>query len=954
MNYRINSRRFLALLTAALLSLVLPPVVAGEADDPANVTAKVAAAVKDGGLSVEASNEVFGDPAEGVAKKLTVEFRLGSDTMTRDVKEGGTLEIPAAKGKELVILKAVYGPADGLAPPSVEAAAEVAALAERPGELLETLPGFVVEHVLRADRKRHGSWICLQLDPQGRLLLGGEAGQPITRVTLKDGKAAGVEVLTIPVSETMGMLCVGEALYLNGNGPKGFGLYRCRDKKGDGSYGAPEFLREWPGGSGDHGAHALLLGPDKMLYAVCGNFTAVPRDLAPTSPHRNYADDLAIQRMEDGNGFGANHPPPGGYVLRMDLDGKNAELFSSGQRNNYDIAFNADGELFGYDSDMEYDWATPWYRPTRIFHAIRGGDHGFREGSAKWPEHYEDSLPATVNIGIGSPTGVTFGAGARFPAEYQRALFACDWTYGRLMAVHLKPDGASYTGTWENFVAPRSLKSRAGKTPLNLTDVIVGPDGALYFITGGRRTQSDLLRVTYRGTNAAAPLAAAQLQEENGRAARELQRSLESWNARPDSAAVPAAWSHLGNPDRFIRYAARMAIERNPVAEWQHQALTESRPDAAFTALLALARLGGADQQPAIFKALAVFPFTSLTPAQALAKLRVIEVSIARRGAPQGEVAARLIAELGPRFPGRSEVENRELCRILIALDAPDAVAKAMTLLGSAWTLEEQIVYLMALRKAKTGWTDELRRDYLTWWTSEHSQRHPEQVVAWFADAGINFNTGASLPGYMEQIRNEFIASLTLAEVTAIGDLAAAKPARAAPTAPRKLVKEWTTADLQPALAKVSRGRDFARGKVAFEAAQCILCHRYGEHGGAAGPDLTNVATRFKRQDLLESMTEPSKVVSEQYTSTVLTLNDGTITAGRIRQETAESIVLMPNAFDPATTITVPKTGIRSRELSKVSIMPPGLLNTLTEDEILDLIAFMESMGDPAHPNFSK
>ena len=106
------------------------------------------------------------------------------------------------------------------------------------------------------------------------------------------------------------------------------------------------------------------------------------------------------------------------------------------------------------------------------------------------------------------------------------------------MAVHLKPDGASYTGTWENFVAPRSLKSRAGKTPLNLTDVIVGPDGALYFITGGRRTQSDLLRVTYRGTNAAAPLAAAQLQEENGRAARELRRSLESWNARPDSAAA--------------------------------------------------------------------------------------------------------------------------------------------------------------------------------------------------------------------------------------------------------------------------------------------------------------------------------------------------------------------------------------------------------------------------------
>lgn len=92
-----------------------------------------------------------------------------------------------------------------------------------------------------------------------------------------------------------------------------------------------------------------------MLYAVCGNFTVVPKDLAPSSPHRNYGDDLALKRMEDGNGFGAGAKPPGGYVVRMDLDG-NADGFVGGQRNTYDIGFNADGELFGFDSDMEWDW----------------------------------------------------------------------------------------------------------------------------------------------------------------------------------------------------------------------------------------------------------------------------------------------------------------------------------------------------------------------------------------------------------------------------------------------------------------------------------------------------------------------------------------------------------------------------------------------------------------------
>jgi len=213
-------------------------------------------------------------------------------------------------------------------------------------------------------------------------------------------------------------------LYLNGAGKDGkYGLYRCEDPKGDGGFEKVELLREWRGGAGEHGAHAIVLGPDKKLYVVCGNFVDVPTDLAPTSPHRNYGDDLALKRAEDGNGFGAGRMPPGGYIARLDLDGKNVELYSAGQRNTYDIGFNADGELFGFDSDMEWDWGTPWYRPIHVFHSVRGGDQGFREGTAKWPEHYPDSLPQSTTIGIGCPTGVTFGTGAKFPTKYQKALF---------------------------------------------------------------------------------------------------------------------------------------------------------------------------------------------------------------------------------------------------------------------------------------------------------------------------------------------------------------------------------------------------------------------------------------------------------------------------------------------------------------------------------------------------
>ena len=341
-----------------------------------------------------------------------------------------------------------------------------------PAESLKVPEGFKVE-LLRSSQPGEGSWVSLTVDPKGRLIVSPQDKEPMLRITLgEDGKIAKMEKIELPITGAMGLRYAFDSLYVNGNGPDGYHLYRLRDTNGDDTYDAIQLIRKWKGGPGEHGAHGIVVGPDQKLYVVAGNFVDVPEDILPTSPHRNYRDDLVLPRMEDGNGFGAGRKPPGGFVVRLDPDGKNAELFASGERNTYDIAFNPDGELFGFDSDMEWDWGTPWYRPTRVGHLVSGADHGFREGSGKWPEYYPDSLPAVVNVGIGSPTGVRFGTGARFPARYQRACFAMDWSYGRILAVHLTPDGAGYRGTFENFVAGKQL---------NVTDLEIGKDGAMYF-----------------------------------------------------------------------------------------------------------------------------------------------------------------------------------------------------------------------------------------------------------------------------------------------------------------------------------------------------------------------------------------------------------------------------------------------------------------------------------------
>jgi putative heme-binding domain-containing protein len=826
-----------------------------------------------------------------------------------------------------------------------------------PAEALDTLPGFKVERLISAEKDVHGSWISMGLDHKGRLLLGGQRGQPITRVTIEGGKVAKAEALKLPVSEAMGILWAFDSLYVNGSDGKRFGLFRLKDNDGDDQYESVEMLRQWKGGEGEHGAHGIVAGRDGKLYTVCGNFVDVPEDVLPSSPHRNYADDLPLPRAEDGNGFGAGRKPPGGYVLRMDPDGRNAELFASGQRNTYDIAMNADGEIFGFDSDMEWDWGMPWYRPVRVFQAVSGAEHGFREGTAKWPEHYFDSLPASVNVGIGSPTGVATGAGAKFPAKYQKALYVLDWSYGRLHAVHLEPDGAGYKGTWENFIAPKTLKADADKVTLNLTDALVGPDGAMYFTVGGRNTQAALYRVTYAGSESTAP---AELHDQAGAEARELRRSLERYHGREHADAVKEVWPHLGSDDRFVRYAARIALESQPVGQWKSQALAEKEPKAALAALLALARVGGKDAQPEVLKSLSQLSISSLGEPQRLEKLRVVGVAVARGGKPSADDAKALVSELDPLYPSEDAALNRELGQVLLALEAPSAVAKTMKLLAAAPTQEEQIAYVHSLRTVKAGWTPELRKAYFAWWTKDRAQaKHPEQVLQWFADAGRPYADGASFPKFLGNFHADAAKTLTDEEKQSLNEILAAytppgdRPRRQQPPKPRAVVKQWKTEELLPALEQVGRGRNFQRGKAAYEAAQCLACHKFGNEGGAGGPDLTAISSRFTRRDILESTIEPSKVISEQYQNIAIVRKNGDPVIGRLLEETDAKVVIQPDLLKPDK-VEVKKSDIARRVPSKLSPMPEGLVNVLTQEELLDLLAYMESGGRRDHPVFSK
>jgi putative heme-binding domain-containing protein len=823
-----------------------------------------------------------------------------------------------------------------------------------PVEGISVAEGFRLELVHSA-RPGEGSWISMTRDDEGRLIVSPQGSEPLLRLTLQEGKVAKMERLEAQVGGAMGMLHAFGALYLNGRGPEGYHLYRIRDADGDGRYESTELLRRWKGSGGEHGPHALVKGPDDRIYAVAGNFTDVPDDLSTNSPVRHYAEDLALPRIDDVNGFGAGRKAPGGFVLSMDRDGRDARLFSAGQRNAYGIAFNADGDLFGFDSDMERDWGTPWYRPSRIQHLVSGSDHGYREGSGKWPDYYADSIPPVVDVGIGSPTGLRSGKGTAFPARYQRALLGLDWVFGRLIAVHLQGQGAGYTGRVETLFRGPAM---------NLVDLEVGPDGALYCITGGRGTQSGLYRVSWVGKEAPEPQVAPVAGVAEARA---LRSRMESAHGRVDGAWLAAGWVTLGSPDALVRHAARVALESQPVATWADKALAEENPRIGLTALLALARCGDAAQQVALLKALGRWPLDTLDEELFLTKLRVIEVAFARHGIPEA-IRPMALEKLGRQFPAATWPRNRELSQILVALSDGTAVSKILQLREASKTWQEQLHYTAVLQGMTQGWTPALRQRYFAWFRQAPSGwgHMPAAYPQWFLDVDQKPNPGAGFDPLVKRIGQKAFAQIPDADKAPIAELLNGKAAEATPASapvassvppPAKARSNgnhaWKFDDLSDALAGPLSNRNFARGEQVYHVSQCAACHRFRGAGGVAGPELTGISNRYSRADLWRSIVDPNAVISEQYQSTTLTLKDGQEITGRILEESPTQIVVRVDALTDRK-VTVAPGEVRQRVASKVSPMPEGLLSAWSREDILDLLAYLESDGREESPIFRR
>lgn len=863
--------------------------------------------------------------------------------------------------------------------PGAELSSEAAAVAEDTTQY--NIPeGFELEQLYHPSAHDQGTWVALAEGENGLFYACDQRGDIYQFKMPGLGEvldSVEVDSVDLKIGYAHGLLWAFNSLYVavNRKWPdendvqeegeellediRGSGIYRLRDTDGDNHLDNMEMLLKLEG-SGEHGPHNLLLSPDgKEIYFIAGNHTLVPEELAQNSRVPNvWGEDNLLPSFPDARGHATEIEAPGGWIAKMDPTGKNWELISTGYRNPFDMAFNPDGELFAFDADMEWDFGMPWYRPIRICHVTSGSSYGWRTGSGKWPVYYPDNLPPVVNLGQGSPTMLLSGAGLNFPAKFKNGLFAFDWSFGTVYYIDLQANGSTYLGKKEEFFSG---------IPLPLTSAVVGSDGHLYFATGGRDLESRLYRLRYTGSDIGETKPSG---HPEGAELRTLRHSLEAFHNAPSAEAVPLAWEHLNHSDRFIRFAARVALEHQPLSSWENRLTAATDPDRIIQATIALARHANPDQQEQLIRKLNELQFTDLPKSKQLDLLRAYSLLFIRMGKPNADQRAKCIQTWNTYFPSGDFELDREISQLLVYLKDESATAKCIQLLEKhtrektgnhpellsdnvsarsdqygpqiqemlkKMPATEATFYGTLLSHAELGWTDELREKYFQWFFSILDAKGGMSYKAFLENIRLKAMTHvpADKKSYYEELSGIYSPMEEMSNLPQ-------------PEGPGKAYTAIDIYDILRPVLKDYKG-ELSQGKLVYEAALCGTCHRMRGEGGSIGPDLTQLYTRFDRNEMVDAVFSPNDEISDQYAFTLFHLKDGKKMAGRILAEKGDKITIMQNPYSTTLTVELAKADIVKRELSPVSPMPPGLLNRLNEQEIVDLFAYLLSGADPEH-----
>jgi putative heme-binding domain-containing protein len=808
---------------------------------------------------------------------------------------------------------------------------------------IEIPKGFIAERIFSTDSESFGSWVSIAKDNKNRILVSDQYGK-IYRFSLpKRGElleAADLEMISDDLGFSQGMLWTENGLFVTVNqedkeAKYPSGIYKLTDSSGDDVYDKIELLYSL-NGAGEHGPHSLVQGPDNMIYFIAGNGTKPPDQI-------NYAmrpiweNDNILPIITDPHGIFNGWTPPAGWIARMNPDGSGLEMIATGFRNAYDLAFNEQGELFTFDSDMEWDLGTPWYRPVRLCHVIKGAEFGWRTGSGKWPSYYTDNLDGILDIGQGSPTGVLTAQGLNFPAPYHQGLFIMDWSFGTMYHVTLTEKGSSYSAEATEFISG---------APLPLTDM-VEVNGEMIFTTGGRRLESGLYRIySNNGSDSDRDMDVKVNDEVLKRRFLEKTKNIDT------------LWAYLGNQDRYLKFAARTSLESLDDTSWVGRIANENNFDRKIQGLISVSRLRIPVDSTLLIYWYSSIETSELKDYQRLDYLRAVQLLFLRMG-NKAKQQLNWVEELRKIETSGDFRIAREKLKLLAFLNDPGVISDGLILLDSAINdpnnelisesvtqrsdqygevldlirkkspQTNRISILETLSVVEDGWTDSLSAMYFSAFNSV------------FLSGGGNSYKGfvieileRALTRYNEEEKERYReisgVNFTGADMASLSELPV-------PVGPGR---NYSKEDI-PFLVKDLKDADVVNGKKMYQASLCGQCHVKGNEGKPIGPGLNTLAGRFSPEDVLKSIIDPSEVISDQYAMRELTLTNGQSFSAKVVSVNADTMTVALNPFDPSNTRKIPVLEIVENNPSSRSMMPSALINRLNEEEVKDLLGYL-------------
>jgi putative heme-binding domain-containing protein len=322
--------------------------------------------------------------------------------------------------------------------------------------------------------------------------------------------------------------------------------------------------------------------------------------------------------------------------------------------------------------------------------------------------------------------------------------------------------------------------------------------------------------------------------------------------------------------------------------------------------------------------------------------MRVAQLAIIRCGgfesAPANAVAS-IRDALHPKFPSKEWRVNRELQVTLAGLKDQAIIDPLLDHLESTEDPAEQMHTVYALRTLEQGW----------------SRADRDRLVAWF-EKGWEIEGGASLEGYINNFweaalallpedekqhalafRTDFMAKRQERALALMAELESDRKGQVSDLAQRNFEEIAEYLEYDP---MAYRKPNLESGERVFMRSRCADCHLFGTIGKGGGPDLTTLASRFTRRDMLDAIMYPSKVVSDQYTAIDVELKDGMFYSGMVQAEDDRNLTLLTPTGQR---VEIRKKDITLREPSQLSVMPEGMIETMNFGQLVELIQFLES-----------